>query len=207
MAQTRSTATRERVIQGATRALSLHGVTATTTRKIAAESGVPLATLHYHFESKSALLLAVLDAINEETTAALRAGQRDSADLAAGIAWALRAMWRIIERTRDLQVVQYELTMYALRENAAWLAEQQYESYLLAWRELLLAAARRSGELDAAGCAALARFILAGIDGLVLQELARPGKSRSRKGIDALIRAAQGYATALRQPEAAEAAD
>jgi AcrR family transcriptional regulator len=206
MAQKKSEATRERVIQGAMRALSKHGVTATTTRKIAAECGVPLATLHYHFESKSALLLAVLDAINEETTAAFRADQRDHVDLNSAIARTLRAMWRFAERTRDLQLVQYELTLYALREeNSAWLAEQQYESYLRVWREALLATAQRTGELDAAGCAALARFILAGVDGLILQDLARPGKARSRRGIEALIRAVQNYAVSLRQPEAAAA--
>jgi AcrR family transcriptional regulator len=205
MARAKSEATRERVIQGAMRALAQHGVTATTTRKIAAECGVPLATLHYHFESKSALLLAVLDAINGECTAAFRAAQRDSVDLAATIAHTLRAMWRFAERTRDLQVVQYELTLYALREDAAWLAEQQYESYQQVWREALLATAQRTGELDAPGCAALARFILAGVDGLILQDLARPGKARSRRGVDALIRAAQVYAVSLRQPLAAAA--
>ncbi len=198
MSRTKSEATRDKVIQGALRALSQHGVTATTTRKIATESGVPLATLHYHFESKSALLLAVLDALNAEITASLRADQRHRADLAACIAQSLRAAWRFIERTRDLQIVQVELTMYALREDAAWLAEQQYESYLRVWREILIATAARTQELDAAGCAALARFILAGQDGLLLQELARPGKARSRKGLEALVRAAQSYAKALR---------
>jgi AcrR family transcriptional regulator len=194
MAQTKSEATRERVIQGATRALEQYGVTATTTRKIAAECGVPLATLHYHFESKSALLLAVLNAINDEATAMLRADQREPIDLDTAIARSLRALWRFVERTRELQIVQYELTLYALREKAAWLAEQQYESYLSALREILLATAQRSGELDAPGCATLARFMLAGIDGLILQDLARPGR-------------AQGYAVALRHLETAEAAE
>ena len=207
MAHTKSEATREKVIQGALRALCEHGVTATTTRKIATECEVPLATLHYPFDSKSALLLAVLDAINDETTAAMRADLRGSADLAACIAQTIRAAWRFMERSRDLQVVQYELTLYALRGDAAWLAERQYESYVRVWREMLMATAERTGELDAAGGTALARFILAGVDGLLLQDLARPGKARSRKGLDALIRAAQGYALALRRVEAAEAAD
>lgn len=207
MTRTKSEATREKVIQGALRALSKNGVTATTTRKIATESGVPLATLHYHFESKGALLLAVLDAINAEVTASLRADQRHRVDLAACIAHSLRAAWRYMERTRDLQIVQLELTMYALREEAAWLAEQQYESYLRVWREILMATAARTGELDAVGCAALARFILAGLDGLVLQDLARPGKARSRKGVEALVEAARDYAGALRRETRAVAAD
>lgn len=206
MARTKSEATREKVIQGALRALCEHGVTATTTRKIAAECSVPLATLHYHFESKSALLLAVLDAINEETVVAMRADLRDSVDLAACIAQILRAAWRFIERSRDLQVVQYELTLYALREDAAWLAERQYESYVRLWRDMLMATAQRTGELDTAGSATLARFILAGFDGLILQELARPGKTRSRRGIEALVRAAQGYAATLARVTAPQTA-
>src|SRR5580692_3644345 len=141
MARTKGEATREKVIQGALRTLAQHGVTATTTRKIAAECGVPLATLHYHFDSKSALLLAVLDAINEEVVAAFHADQRDSGDMAAGIARTIRAVWRFLERTRELQVVQYELTMYALREQSGWLAERQYETYLKLWRELLMTTA------------------------------------------------------------------
>jgi len=201
MARTKSEATREKVIQGAMRALAQNGVTATTTRKIAAESGVPLATLHYHFESKSALLLAVLDAINDETVATMRADRRDSADLAACIAQSVRSAWRFIERTRDLQIAQYELTLYALREDAAWLAERQYDSYLRLWRDAMLGTARRTGELDAAGCATLARFILAGFDGLILQDLARPSRARSRRGIEALIAAAQIYARGLRRAE------
>ena len=207
MTRTKSETTRDKVIQGALRALARFGVTATTTRKIATESGVPLATLHYHFESKGALLLAALDAINAEVTTSLRADQRHRADLAACIAHSLRAAWRFMERTRDLQIVQLELTMYALREDAAWLAEQQYESYLRVWRDILMATATRTRELDAAGCATLARFILAGIDGLVLQDLARPGKARSRKGVEALVQATQGYAEALRRDASAVAAD
>ena len=207
MARAKSEATRERVIQGTLRALAQHGVTATTTRKIAAECGVPLATLHYHFESKSALLLAVLDAINEEVVALFGAELRRSVDLDARIAQVLRTVWRHLERTRDIQIVQYELTMYALREDAGWLAERQYESYVKLYRDALFDTARRTSELGAADCTVLARFMLAGIDGLLLQELARPGRARSRKGLEALIGATQGLARQLRAEDRPAAAD
>jgi AcrR family transcriptional regulator len=197
MTRSKSGTTREKVIQGALRTLARYGVTATTTRKIAAESGVPLATLHYHFDSKSALLLAVLNAINTEVTTVLRADRRRRPDLAACIAQTLRGVWRFVERTHDLQIVQFELTMYALREDAAWLAKQQYEAYLDVLRDTLLATAGRTGELDSAGCAALARFMLGGLDGLIIQDLARPSRTRSRKGLEALIEATQGYAERL----------
>jgi hypothetical protein len=38
---------------------------------------------------------------------------------------------------------------------------------------------------------------LAGVDGLLLQELAKPNQARSKRGIEALIRATQIYARSL----------
>ncbi len=198
MARVKGDATRSKVIQGALRALCEDGVGNATTRKIAAVSGVRLATLHYHFETKSALLLAVLETLIEDMTSSLRAEQRPSADVAACLQDLVPAAWRFVERTRDLQIVQYELTLYALREQAEWLAERQYDSYVAVYRDILLAAAAPAGELDREGGTALARFVLAGIDGLILQDLAKPDAERSRQEVAALTRAAQGYAAALR---------
>ena len=190
MARTKGEATRARVIEGALQAMCAHGVGSVTTRQIAAACGMPLATLHYHFASKSALLLAVLETLIDDMTASLRAEQKPSAGLAECLASLLPAAWRLVERTRALQIVQYELTLYALREQAEWLAERQYDRYVAVYRDILLAAVAQSGELDEPGCAALARFILAGIDGLILQDLARPDPERARQGVRALLAAA-----------------
>ena len=54
-----------------------------------------------------------------------------------------------------------------------------------------------SRELSAAGCADVARFMLAGIDGPLLQELAKPNRDRSSRAIEALIGATQGFASGL----------
>jgi AcrR family transcriptional regulator len=197
MLKTKSDVTRERVIQGALRALCRIGVIGTTTRKIAAESDVHLATLHYHFDSKSALLLAVLEALIDEMTVALRGEVKSSADVEECIEEALRASWRFVIRTRERQIVQYELTLYALREGAQWLAERQYDAYVQVYRDILLDGAKKTKELSPASCGAVARFILAGVDGLILQELAKPDRARSRRSIEALIRSAQIYARTI----------
>jgi AcrR family transcriptional regulator len=194
MTRTKSDKTRARVIEGAMRALCANGVIGTTTRKIAAESDVPLATLHYHFDSKSALLLAVLEALIDDMTLALRGEVKDSADLEACIEQVLRAAWRWITRTRALQIVQYELTLYALREGAQWLAERQYDAYVQLYRDFLIKVAKERNELSPAGCSSLARFMLAGVDGLILQELAKSNQARSKRSVEALIRSAQIYA-------------
>ena len=197
MSRTKGDKTRARVIQGALRALCTIGVIGTTTRKIAAASNVHLATLHYHFESKSALLLAVLEAVIDEMTVALRDEVKGGADGEECIEETLRASWRFVERTREVQIVQYELTLYALREGAQWLAERQYAAYVQVYRDILLSVAKETNELSPAACGAIARFILAGVDGLILQELAKPDRARSRRSVEALIRSAQNYARTI----------
>ena len=199
MSSTKSERTANQVIQGALRALCSNGVQATTTRKIATEAKVPLATLHYHFESKGSLLMAVLKHLIDETTSALRIDAKESTDVASCVEQLLRAAWQFLVQTRDLQLVQYELTFYALREGAQWLAERQYDAYVNLYRDLLFNVAKQSGALNASDCAALARFILAGIDGLLIQELAKPSRSRSIKGLEVLIRAGQSYALLLQK--------
>jgi AcrR family transcriptional regulator len=195
--KTKSDKTRAQIIEGAQRALSQTGVMGTTTRKIAAEAGVRLSTLHYHFDSKSALLVAVLEAVIDEATQTLRQQIKNSTSLDDCIERLLHAAWRSVTQARTMQIVQYELTLYALREGAEWLAEQQYESYIRLYRDHLMTAPIESERLSPSACTALARFMLAGVDGLILQELAKSNTARSKRGIDALIASAQSYAKVL----------
>ncbi|QDW36874.1 TetR/AcrR family transcriptional regulator [Bradyrhizobium sp. KBS0727] len=200
MKKTKSDQTRAQIIEGALRALSRSGVIGTTTREIATEAGVRLATLHYHFDSKSALLVAVLEALIEDMAARLRARRVTiGSDLDECIEQLIHGAWRSVSQTRELQIVQYELTLYALREGAQWLAERQYESYVRLYHDHLRNVTRESQALSSAACASLARFILSGVDGLILQELAKPGKARSKRAVDALIAGAKAYARQLVQ--------
>jgi len=198
MAKTKGDRTRTQIIEGAIRALSATGVIGATTRSIATESGVKLATLHYHFDSKNALLLAVLDALIDEMTLALRRGVKDSFDLADSIEQVLRAAWRWVMKTRMLQIVQYELTLYAIREGNSWLMERQYDAYVQLYYYFVKRIPAEQGGLSQADCKALAHFMLAGVDGLILQELAKPNRARSKRSIEALILATQNYVRSLR---------
>ena len=196
--QTKRDLTRAQIIQGTLQALEKTGVIGMTTRRIAAEANVRLATLHYHFESKSALLVAVLGALIEDIAARLRAERSSSEpDLDDRIEALIRGTWRSIMQTKSRQIVQYELTLYALREGAQWLAEEQYEAYLRLYREQLIVGRSDKQALSAADYTALARFILAGIDGLILQELVKPSRARSSQAIEALIYGAKQYSREL----------
>ena len=198
--KTKSDLTRAQIIQGALQALEKTGVIGTTTRRIAAEANVQLATLHYHFESKSTLLVAVLEALVDDIAKRLRE-ERPHAGRALDdrIEDLIRGTWKSILRTRSRQIVQYELTLYALREGAQWLADQQYEAYLRLYKESLVSGQTGRQPLSSASYTALARFILAGIDGLILQELAKPNRARSNQAVEALIYGAKQYSRDLQR--------
>ncbi|HEX4765989.1 MAG TPA: helix-turn-helix domain-containing protein [Lichenihabitans sp.] len=195
----KSAGTRARIVAGALRALETHGLDATTTRRIAAEADVRLATLHYHFDGKEALLLAVLDTLVAELVATLAAAATAGATLDERIAAGLDAAWAYAGRTRAKQIVQYELTLYALRSRGSeWLAARQYRAYVDAYAALL-----RLGDTPEptdAQAQELARLMLAGIDGLILQALAGAPDADLAAALDALTAGVTTHAaTLLRQ--------
>ena len=55
-----SSATKDRILDAAEALFSLHGFAATSLRRITAEAKVNLAAINYHFQSKEALILAVI---------------------------------------------------------------------------------------------------------------------------------------------------
>lgn len=61
-----ATETRKRILSAARAVLRRDGASELSTRAVASEAGVNLSLLHYHFESREGLLLAVLEEMNNE---------------------------------------------------------------------------------------------------------------------------------------------
>src|SRR6185437_15861889 len=122
---------RTEILEAAIRVLARDGLAQASTRKLAAEAGINQATLLYHVGSKDELLLEVLREMMRQTREIAVAAAIDHAmPLREAIASSLRAFWSHVEMTPELQVMQYELTLYALRNpDAAWLAREQYSGY------------------------------------------------------------------------------
>lgn len=195
----KSAETRARIVRGALQALEIYGLRDTTTRRIATEAEVQLATLHYHFENKEAVLLAVLDMLVGELTLTLKGVSVPDETLDMRIAEMLRASWAYVERTRAKQIVQYELTLYALRtQGAEWLARRQYEGYVEAYAALLREGdlAGKSG-LTEVQIRSLAHLMLAGVDGLILQSLAGAADQHLAMGLQALTDGTQAAARTM----------
>ena len=146
------------------------GLAETTTRKIAAEAGVNQAMLRYYFGGKDDLLFAVLQEMMRLTGEIARASAPAAPTLRATIVESMSAFWASVEAEPELQIIQYELTLYALRSpEAAWLARQQYAGYAAVVEQIVRETEARSGETCAIPADEMARYIVGGLDGLILQ--------------------------------------
>lgn len=65
------------------------------------------------------------------------------------------------------------------------------------YKENLISCRPGKQPLSSSDYASLARFIPAGIDGLILKELAKPSRARSNHAVEALIYGAKQYADNL----------
>jgi AcrR family transcriptional regulator len=181
---------RERIVAAAIELISREGLAAASTRAVAAEAGVSVSTLHYAFGGKEALIDAVLGAIVAQIGEVAGAAVDTSDGLAAAIEASVFAFWDLVEETPGLQTMQYELTLSALRSGGGSLARAQYDEYVAVAVELFSRAAKAGGERPAVPVRDLARFVVAGLDGLILQHLSDPDVRRSRRQVRLLVRAA-----------------
>ncbi|WP_431903205.1 TetR/AcrR family transcriptional regulator [Amycolatopsis thermoflava] len=187
---------RQQFIAAARTALATHGVTRTSLRVVAAEAGVPLATMQYVFPSKQKLLRAVIENVVDEIAHVLADSAATDQGLANAIRQGLDTFWgRLVRNGRELQLLQYELTMYALRTPGHEdLARLQYERYAAVVADWCRHAAEQAGETTAVSFDHLARMIVAGVDGLILQYVCDPDEARAREGLATLAEMAQALA-------------
>ncbi|HEX4714500.1 MAG TPA: TetR/AcrR family transcriptional regulator [Ktedonobacteraceae bacterium] len=181
---------RARILQAAIAVLAQDGIAETTTRKIAAKAEVNQAMLRYYFGSKGDLLFAVLQEMMQQTReVAQRAMPRGKA-LRAMLQEGLLSFWEYFETRPELQVMQYELTLYALRNpDSAWLARQQYDGYCAVVETLFEEAFAATAQSSAVSFAELARFVIGGLDGLILQFISNRDPQRARRDLEHLVNA------------------
>ena len=119
---------RTKILEAAIAVLARDGIAETTTRKIATEAAVNQAMLRYYFGSKDDLLFAVLQEMMRQTREIVQQASLSGQNLRAILQDGLLGFWQHFESRPELQILQYELTLYALRNpTSAWLAQQQYD--------------------------------------------------------------------------------
>ena len=184
MVYVESTVRSRQIVAAARVVITRDGVASTTVRAVAQAAGIPLGTLQYVFPTKQQLLRAVIEDLVEELASNLLSSVSPGADLEYAIGHGIRTFWNdlVVGDAEGVQLAQYELTTYALRTaGLEELARWQYERYTDVVAGWLLRAAT---PVDARR---LARLIVAGIDGLILQYVVNPDPDRGRDDIEAMI--------------------
>ncbi|MEV0337240.1 TetR/AcrR family transcriptional regulator [Nocardia sp. NPDC050717] len=189
MAYVEASVRRGQLVTAARSALSRDGVAKTSLRAVAAEAGVPLGTLQYIFPSKDQLLRAVIEDVVEEIAKVLRHSASRDEGLERAIDSGMHSFWSMLVTDRvGLQLMQYELTTYALRAaGQEAVARWQYERYVSVVAEWCQEAAQRAGETCSVPFTRLARVMVASLDGLILQHVCDPDERRSREHLETMI--------------------
>lgn len=191
LTRTSAEARREEFIAAAIKVMAREGLDRATTRRIAEEAGAPQGFFHYVFRGKSELLAAVTGAVTEQVEQVLRDAVDPRKGLAAAISDAVQVFWQHVLADDGLQLMQYELTIYCRRTpGLEWLADWQYARYIAAVTEVLGAAAGHDAAPPAISLDQLVRFLVAAVDGLVLQYTVHHNTEQSQHDISNLITAA-----------------
>ena len=172
------------------------GVAGATLRAVATEADVPLGTLQYVFPSKERLLGAVIEDVVDEISGLLQHSVEADRGLAHAIRHGLTTFWsQLVAGHVHSQLVQVELLVYALRRpGQEHLARWQYERYVSAIADGCRSAAAQAGETCAVPFDRLARVMLAGVDGLIVQYACDPDDERAGADLETVIDMVVGLA-------------
>ena len=207
MAYVKASVRSSQLVAAARQVLAREGVQGATMRAVATEAGVPLGTLSYVFGSKEELLRAVIQDVGDEIADVLRESAETDQGLEHAIRAGLETFWsRLVVGERWLQVMQYELVLFALRtpglEHLARWQYDRYEQVVAAWTK---EAADDAGEHCAVPFDVLARVMVAAVDGLILQYVGDPHVARSQRDLAVVVETLVDLARVSRAPSAESA--
>jgi AcrR family transcriptional regulator len=188
MARVMASQHRRSLVAAAIRVMTRDGVTAASTRRVAAEAGVAQATIHYVFGTKTELYRAVIEAANDNLVRAVEEGLAPQAQWSEEVSAAAGGVWGVIESNPDISLLLLELTAYALREpDLKDLAERLYESYQRLAEKAVTALSERSERARRLPVEEVAGLVVAGINGLAISHLVHGDRERSRRDLGNLM--------------------
>lgn len=190
MAHVSAAERRPQLIKAAIDLMTREGVAAGSTRAIAAELGVAQATVHYTFGTKADLYRAVMEQLTTDLIAHVEQATPQDAGFEDTIVALVGVLWRTVREDAMRYNLQTELSMVALRTPEMTEAlGSYYQGVNDVTAKLVAEAAARTGYELAHPPEAVARFFLAGFDGLTLQCLYTPDQPGEDLALQALVSA------------------
>jgi TetR/AcrR family transcriptional regulator, regulator of biofilm formation and stress response len=121
---------RQALVEAAARVIAREGVAAASTRAITAEAGMSLASFHYVFPSRDALLAEVIERALEREIAAQEGLSGTHRSLEERVHAGFEASLRLLASAPGDELGMFELMQHALRTpGLEQLAYRQYERY------------------------------------------------------------------------------
>ncbi|WP_369167387.1 TetR/AcrR family transcriptional regulator [Streptomyces sp. R28] len=190
MAHVSAAERRPQLIKAAIDLMTREGLAAGSTRAIAAELGVAQATVHYTFGTKEDLYRAVMEQLTEDLVAQVEQTAPTDASFEKTVVTLAEALWHTVLQQPASHQILNELAMFALRTPRLKEALQShYRNITAVTAQLISEAAERTGHQLAQPAETIARFFLAGFDGLTMQHLSLPDEEAERVCLRALVSA------------------
>lgn len=184
----RSEGKRETILRAAIAVIAAEGVQGATTRKIAAEAGINLGTLHYHFESKEDVLASVVAYLTELYRANLEAAFPDAETLHDRIGSLMAFIWREVRDYPQEQIALFDMLLYGLTAGRRNPPPSDGPGLHALYRRALESS---SDAGDRADLDRLAGFLLNGFSGLLLAWLATHDDAQAEEQLATLVLAAR----------------
>jgi AcrR family transcriptional regulator len=190
MAHVSAAERRPQLIKAAIGLMAREGVAAGSTRAIAAELGVAQATVHYTFGTKEELYRAVMEQLTHDLIAQVTRAAPPAGSFEETVVALAEALWRTVLEQPAVHQLLTELSMFAMRTPHLKEALQSHYSEVLAvTTKLVDEAAERTGHRLGQPAETVARFFLAGFDGLTMQHLSLPDEEAEGVCLRALVSA------------------
>lgn len=185
---------RSALAEAALTVLRRDGIDAVTTRAVVAEAGMSLASLHYVYDSRAALLREVVELVvaGEGRMASAGSALAEADDAATEpvdprviVRAALGGYFEAVRRDPAREQATFEITQHALREpELADLAAAQYARYHAEAAELIATASLVHALDWAVPLHDLARLVVALTDGVTLAWLADRDDIAAERSLD-----------------------
>ncbi|GAA2238979.1 hypothetical protein GCM10010232_27300 [Streptomyces amakusaensis] len=200
MAHVTAAERRPQLIAAAIELMAREGVTAGSTRAIAAELGVAQATVHYTFGTKADLYRAVLEFLTEELLTGVQLSVARATSLEEALRATVDAFWADLAERPELHLLWFELITFSLRSpDLREVVERYYAGINDLATTVLTDTERRTARPFSLPPAELADFLLSGLDGIGMHLLITGGgipDESTRRALDRLVTAAVGLAYA-----------
>lgn len=183
---------REALVAAAFRVIAERGVGAATTRAIAAEAGMPLASFHYAFESHTDLMAELIAAVSQSEQQTIDELFSMGPDVLENVRAALQAFITHLVREPDAQRAVLELTQYAMRteglEHLAPALHDLYRQRVMA----MLSSATDMGIEWTTPLESIAYQVIVITDGITMAYLVDNDEDAARRSADSLAVAIAG---------------